>query len=62
MMVHTYNPSSQEVEAGGWEVGGQPELHSKTLCLKKKEEGLEVRLTHVVREPALQAQNPEFKP
>jgi hypothetical protein len=34
MMVHTYNPSTQEVEARGI-VQGQPGLQTKTLSKKK---------------------------
>jgi hypothetical protein len=30
-VVHTCNPSTQEVEAGGSQVPDQPELHSETL-------------------------------
>jgi hypothetical protein len=30
------NPSTQEVEAGGLQVGGQPWLHSENLFQKKK--------------------------
>jgi hypothetical protein len=35
--VHTSNPSTQEVEAGRWQVGGQPGLHSETLSQKNKQ-------------------------
>jgi hypothetical protein len=31
LVAHTYNPSTQEVEAGGSWVWGQPMLHNKTL-------------------------------
>jgi hypothetical protein len=31
VVVHAYNPSSLETEAGGWRVQGQPELYSVTL-------------------------------
>jgi hypothetical protein len=34
--TYTYNPSTQEAEAGGIGVLGQPELHSETLCKKSK--------------------------
>jgi hypothetical protein len=36
MQVHTYNPSTQEAEAGagGSPVGDQPELHSEILSHK----------------------------
>jgi hypothetical protein len=34
-MVHACNPSTQEVEAGGLRVQGQPELHSETLSQKQ---------------------------
>lgn len=34
MVMHTYNPSTQEVEAGGPQVVGQPGLQSKT-CHKQ---------------------------
>jgi hypothetical protein len=36
MMVHTYNPSIREAEAGRSQVGVQPALHSDTLSQKKK--------------------------
>jgi hypothetical protein len=36
MVVHTFNPSTQEAEAGGTQVGGQPGLHRKILSLKKE--------------------------
>jgi hypothetical protein len=35
MMLCTYNPRSQEAEAGGLWVSGQTQLHSETLSLKK---------------------------
>ena len=34
VVVHTYNPSTQGAEAGGF-LQGQSELHSETLSLKK---------------------------
>lgn len=34
--AHTYNPSSQEIEAGGSRVQVQHELHSKNLIQKNK--------------------------
>jgi hypothetical protein len=34
MVVHTCNPSTEEVEAGGSSVLDQPELHSETLSPK----------------------------
>jgi hypothetical protein len=34
MVVHTFNLSTQEAEAGGSQVGGQSGLHSKTLSQK----------------------------
>jgi hypothetical protein len=37
MVVHIYNPSTQETEAGGWKIQGQPGLHNKTLPQKIKE-------------------------
>jgi hypothetical protein len=38
MVVHTFDFSTQEVEAGGsLRVPGQPGLHRETLSLKKKE-------------------------
>jgi hypothetical protein len=49
MVVHTCNLSAQEAEAGGSQIWGQPELHSKTLSKKKKkmsEEGYHCR-THI---------------
>jgi hypothetical protein len=36
MVVFTYNPSCREVEEGGFQVQGQPGLHSKTEKNKKK--------------------------
>jgi hypothetical protein len=36
MVVHAFNPSTWEAEAGGSRVPGQPELYSKTLSQKKK--------------------------
>jgi hypothetical protein len=36
MVLHTYNPSTWEAEAGRLRVQGQPGLHSETLSLKKK--------------------------
>jgi hypothetical protein len=35
MMVYTYNPNTQEAEAEGSQVQGQPWLHSKTLSQKQ---------------------------
>jgi hypothetical protein len=35
MVVHICNPSIWEAEAGGWQVGGQPGLHSEILPQKK---------------------------
>jgi hypothetical protein len=35
MVVHACNAITQGVEEGGSGVGGQPGLHSKTLCTKK---------------------------
>jgi hypothetical protein len=34
MVVLIYNSITQEAEAGGLKVPGQPGLHSKTLCQK----------------------------
>jgi hypothetical protein len=34
-MVHTCNPSPYEMDAGGSQVRGQPELHSDTLSEKQ---------------------------
>jgi hypothetical protein len=31
VVVHSCNPSTQEAEAGGWQVQGQPELQSETV-------------------------------
>jgi hypothetical protein len=36
MMMHAYNPSTQEAKARGSQVPGQPGLHSKTLTQKQK--------------------------
>jgi hypothetical protein len=44
MVVHTYNPSTQEAEAGGLQVGGQPGLHSKISSQKKKNLGVAVNV------------------
>jgi hypothetical protein len=35
VMVHTYNPSTQEAEAGELWIEGWHELHSKILALNK---------------------------
>jgi hypothetical protein len=35
MVVHGYKSSTQEAEAGGWRVQGQPRLQSKTLSKNK---------------------------
>jgi hypothetical protein len=37
MAVHTYNPDSQEVQAGRSRVGGQPKLHSESLSQKQQQ-------------------------
>jgi hypothetical protein len=34
MVVHTFNPSTQEAEAGESKVEGEPGLHTKTLSQK----------------------------
>jgi hypothetical protein len=34
MVAPTCNPSTQEVEAGGWRMQGQPGLHSEKNFLK----------------------------
>jgi hypothetical protein len=34
VMILTCNSSTEEVETGGLQVWGQPELHSKILCQK----------------------------
>jgi hypothetical protein len=36
MVVHNYNSSTKEVEAGGLQVQGQPGQHSKTPSQQKK--------------------------
>jgi hypothetical protein len=36
MVVHVYNPSTLEYEAGGSKVGGQPGLHNEILSQEKK--------------------------
>jgi hypothetical protein len=36
MVVHIYNPTTWEVEAGSLQVQGQPGLHSDTLFQKIK--------------------------
>jgi hypothetical protein len=40
-----YNPTTQEAEAGGSRVGGQPGLHNKTFFGEKK--SCEILLTGV---------------
>jgi hypothetical protein len=35
-VAHAFNPNPGESETKGWQVQGQPELHSETLSLKKK--------------------------
>jgi hypothetical protein len=37
VVVHTYNPSTQEVEAGGSQVQSQPGLYSKTLSKEQEQ-------------------------
>jgi hypothetical protein len=37
VLMHTCNPSTQEMEAGGLQVWGQPGLHSETLPQKHNE-------------------------
>jgi hypothetical protein len=36
VVLHTYNPSTQEAEAGGSRVPGQPRLHNETLSTHRK--------------------------
>jgi hypothetical protein len=36
MVVHSYNPSTQEAEAGGLQVPGQSGLHREAVSKKKK--------------------------
>jgi hypothetical protein len=36
MAIHSYNPNTFEMKAGGLRVQGQPGLYSKTHCKKKK--------------------------
>jgi hypothetical protein len=36
MVVYAYNPSTWEIEAGGFHVWGQPGLHSETLSQKNQ--------------------------
>jgi hypothetical protein len=38
IVVHTYNSSTEETEAGESQIPGQPRLCSKTLSPKKKKE------------------------
>jgi hypothetical protein len=38
VVVNTYSPSTQETEAGGWRVEGEPGLHIKTLSQNKQKE------------------------
>jgi hypothetical protein len=35
MMVHAYNPSTQEAGAGGLQIQGQPELQSNRVSQKQ---------------------------
>jgi hypothetical protein len=52
MVVHTCNLSAQEAEAGGSQIWGQPELHSKTLSKKKKENewrGISLQNPHTLK-------------
>ena len=37
MVVHICNPGTKELEAGGLQVGGQPQLHSQTVSRKSVE-------------------------
>jgi hypothetical protein len=37
MVLHTYNLSTEEAEAGGLHVRDQPGLHSETLSQKDKQ-------------------------
>jgi hypothetical protein len=39
VVVHTCNPSTQEVEAGGSKIQGQSWLQSKTLGPERREDG-----------------------
>jgi hypothetical protein len=41
-MVHTFNPSTWEAEAGELRVQDQPELHSNTMSQKEKSKDLEI--------------------
>jgi hypothetical protein len=43
MVVHTCNPSTGEVEAGGLRVESQIGLHNKTWCPKKKKKATQER-------------------
>jgi hypothetical protein len=43
MVVDTYNPSTQESEAGGLRVQGQPELRNKTLFQKEKKKRIQAQ-------------------
>jgi hypothetical protein len=58
MVVHACNPSTQETEAGGLWVPGQPKLHSKTLSQLSLSIYLYTHThthahTHIVRKPLL---------
>jgi hypothetical protein len=37
VVVHAFNPSTWEAEAGGYRVPGQPGLHRETLSRKTKQ-------------------------
>jgi hypothetical protein len=60
-MVRVYNPITWKTEAGGLRVGGQPDLHSKTLsqtCLaprKNKKEAMTGFSTQEAETGGLQA-------
>jgi hypothetical protein len=41
MVLHTCNPSTEKVEAGGWQVWGQPWLHGKPLSQKPRTKSYE---------------------
>jgi hypothetical protein len=45
--MHTCNPNTQEAEAGGLGVQGQPGLQRKTLCQETKQKNLLSELNNV---------------
>jgi hypothetical protein len=42
VVAHIYNPSTQEADAGGWRIWGQPGLHRETLSHRKNVTTIEI--------------------